>query len=64
MLLINWMNLLTIKFILIKIKEIYPAIDGTSSLSPYLSSGVLSSRQCLFKVFEKLSEEEEESRPG
>jgi len=37
----------------------FPAIDGTSSLSPYLSSGVLSSRQCLFKVFEKLSEEEE-----
>ena len=28
-------------------------------LSPYLSSGVLSSRQCLLKVFEKLSEEEE-----
>jgi deoxyribodipyrimidine photo-lyase len=37
----------------------FPAIDGTSSLSPYLSSGVLSSRQCLFKVFEKVSEEEE-----
>ena len=42
-----------------KEKRDYPAIDGTSSLSPYLSSGVLSSRQCLFKVFEKLSEEEE-----
>ena len=42
-----------------KEKRDYPAIDGTSSLSPYLSSGVLSSRQCLFEVFEKLSEEEE-----
>ena len=42
-----------------KAKRDYPAIDGTSSLSPYLSSGVLSSRQCLFKVFEKLSEEDE-----
>lgn len=42
-----------------KEKRDYPAIDGTSSLSPYLSSGVLSSRQCLFRVFEKLSEEEE-----
>ena len=42
-----------------KDKRDYPATDGTSSLSPYLSSGVLSSRQCLFKVFEKLSEEEE-----
>jgi deoxyribodipyrimidine photo-lyase len=52
------------KFIDLKIrsykdKRDFPAIDGTSSLSPYLSSGVLSSRQCLFKVFEKLSEEEE-----
>ena len=37
----------------------FPAIDGTSSLSPYLSSGILSSRQCLFEVFEKFSEEEE-----
>ena len=37
----------------------FPSIDGTSSLSPYLSSGVLSSRQCLFEVFEKFSEEEE-----
>ncbi len=42
-----------------KDKRDYPAIDGTSSLSPYLSSGVLSSRQCIFKVFEKLSEEGE-----
>ena len=42
-----------------KDKRDYPAIDGTSSLSPYLSSGVLSSRQCLFKVFEKLSDEKE-----
>ena len=42
-----------------KEKRDYPAKDGTSLLSPYLSSGVLSSRQCLFKVFEKLSEEEE-----
>ena len=42
-----------------KEKRDYPAIDGTSSLSPYLSSGVLSSKQCLFRVFEKLSEEEE-----
>jgi len=42
-----------------KDKRDYPAVDGTSSLSPYLSSGVLSSRQCLFKVFEKLSEEKE-----
>jgi deoxyribodipyrimidine photo-lyase len=25
----------------------FPAIDGTSSLSPYLTSGILSSRQCL-----------------
>ena len=47
------------KIHLYKEKRDYPAIDGTSSLSPYLSSGVLSSRQCLFKVFEKLSEEEE-----
>jgi len=37
----------------------FPAIDGTSSLSPYLSSGVLSSRQCLFEVFKKVSEEKE-----
>ena len=36
----------------------FPAIEGTSSLSPYLSSGILSSRQCLFKVFEKFSENE------
>ena len=47
------------KILLYKEKRNFPAIDGTSSLSPYLSSGVLSSRQCLFKVFEKLSEEEE-----
>ena len=37
----------------------YPALDGTSSLSPYLSSGILSSRQCFFEVYEKHSEDEE-----
>ena len=47
------------KILLYKEKRDFPAIDGTSSLSPYLSSGVLSSKQCLFEVFEKLSEEEE-----
>ena len=47
------------KILFYKEKRDFPAIDGTSSLSPYLSSGVLSSRQCLFEVFEKLSEEEE-----
>ena len=47
------------KILVYKEKRDFPAIDGTSSLSPYLSSGILSSRQCLFKVFEKLSEEEE-----
>ena len=47
------------KILVYKEKRDFPAIDGTSSLSPYLSSGVLSSRQCLFKVFEKFSEEEE-----
>ena len=36
----------------------FPAIEGTSSLSPYLSSGILSSSQCLLKVFEKFSENE------
>ena len=33
-----------------------PSIDGTSSLSPYLSSGVLSSKQCLHYVLDKHSE--------
>jgi deoxyribodipyrimidine photo-lyase len=47
------------KIFLYKEKRDFPAIDGTSSLSPYLSSGILSSKQCLFEVFEKLSEEEE-----
>ena len=47
------------KILMYKEKRDFPAIDGTSSLSPYLSSGVLSSKQCLFEVFEKLSEEEE-----
>ena len=41
-----------------KDKRDFPAIEGTSSLSPYLSSGILSSRQCLLKVFEKFSENE------
>ena len=41
-----------------KDKRDFPAIEGTSSLSPYLSSGILSSRQCLLKVFEKFSESE------
>ena len=47
------------KILMYKEKRDFPAIDGTSSLSPYLSSGVLSSKQCLFEVFEKLSEEDE-----
>ena len=47
------------KILLYKEKRNFPAIDGTSSLSPYLSSGVLSSRQCLFEVFKKVSEEDE-----
>ena len=47
------------KILMYKEKRDFPAIDGTSSLSPYLSSGILSSKQCLFEVFEKLSEEEE-----
>ena len=47
------------KILVYKEKRDFPAIDGTSSLSPYLSSGVLSSKQCLFEVFEKLSEEKE-----
>ncbi len=47
------------KIVSYKEKRDFPAVDGTSSLSPYLSSGILSSRQCLFKVFEKLSEEKE-----
>ena len=47
------------KILVYKEKRDFPAIDGTSSLSPYLSSGILSSKQCLFEVFEKLSEEEE-----
>ena len=46
------------KILMYKENRDFPSIDGTSSLSPYLSSGVLSSNQCLFKVFEKLSEEE------
>ena len=36
----------------------FPALDGTSSLSPYLSSGILSSGQCIFYVFQKYSEDE------
>ena len=47
------------KILMYKEKRDFPAIDGTSSLSPYLSSGILSSKQCLFEVLEKLSEEEE-----
>ena len=47
------------KILMYKEKRDFPAIDGTSSLSPYLSSGILSSKQCLFEVFEKLSEVEE-----
>ena len=47
------------KILMYKEKRDFPAIDGTSSLSSYLSSGILSSKQCLFEVFEKLSEEEE-----
>tara|TARA_Y100000816_G_C26100796_1_gene583317 strand:- start:1694 stop:3085 length:1392 start_codon:yes stop_codon:yes gene_type:complete len=42
-----------------KEKRDFPAIDGTSSLSPYLSSGVLSSRQCFYEVFKNHSEENE-----
>ncbi len=52
-------NFIDQKILTYKEKRDFPAIDGTSSLSPYLSSGVLSSKQCLFEVFEKLSEEEE-----
>ena len=33
-------------------------MDGTSALSPYLSSGILSSGQCIFYVFQKYSEDE------
>ena len=47
------------KILQYKEKRDFPAIEGTSSLSPYLSSGILSSRQCLFKVFEKFSEVED-----
>ena len=47
------------KILMYKEKRDFPAIDGTSSLSPYLSSGILSSKQCLFEVFKKLSEEDE-----
>ena len=36
----------------------FPALDGTSALSPYLSSGILSSGQCIFYVFQKYSEDE------
>ena len=47
------------KILTYKEKRDFPSIDGTSSLSPYISSGVLSSKQCLYEVFKKLSEEEE-----
>lgn len=47
------------KILLYKEKRNFPAIDGTSWLSPYLSSGILSSRQCLFEVIKKVSEEDE-----
>jgi deoxyribodipyrimidine photo-lyase len=30
----------------------YPAVDGTSKLSPYLSLGMISPRQCFFKALE------------
>lgn len=30
----------------------YPAIDGTSSLSPYLTSGIISPRQCLNAILQ------------
>ena len=33
-------------------------MDGTSALSPYLSSGILSSGQCIIYVFQRLSEDE------
>ena len=36
----------------------FPSLDGTSALSPYLSSGILSSGQCIFYVFQRLSEDE------
>ena len=36
----------------------FPSLDGTSALSPYLSSGILSSGQCIFYVFQKHSEDE------
>ena len=36
----------------------FPSLDGTSALSPYLSSGILSSGQCIFYVFQKYSEDE------
>ena len=36
----------------------FPSLDGTSALSPYLSSGILSSGQCIFYVFQKHSEGE------
>ena len=35
----------------------FPAIDGTSSLSPYLSSGIISGRQCLASALKFHSEE-------
>ena len=36
----------------------FPSLDGTSALSPYLSSGILSSGQCIYYVFQKYSEDE------
>ena len=36
----------------------FPSLDGTSALSPYLSSGILSSGQCIIYVFQRLSEDE------
>ena len=36
----------------------FPSLDVTSALSPYLSSGILSSGQCIIYVFQRLSEDE------
>ncbi len=46
------------KILSYKEKRDFPSLEGTSSLSPYLSSGILSSNECLFKVFEQFSEDE------
>lgn len=42
----------------------FPAIDGTSSLSPYLHSGVISIRQCLHAAIEANGGALDEAKPG